>query len=91
MILAVRGAARLRQPISDVFRHGKSHATDHPSEKPVGLMRELIHATTVNGEAVLDPFSGSGSTVVAARAAGRRPVGIEREPRWYHEALQRLI
>jgi hypothetical protein len=49
----------------------------HPAKFPEGLAREFIEFFTRPGEAVLDPFSGVGSTVSAAAAAGRRGVGIE--------------
>jgi len=49
----------------------------HPNEKPVELMRKLIDATTKPGDLILDPFAGSGSTLVAAIKSGRRYIGIE--------------
>ena len=49
----------------------------HPTQKPVAAMREVIAAYTKPGELVLDPFCGSGSTLVAAQALGRRTLGIE--------------
>ena len=91
VILAVRGEAGLRRPIlSDVFGHGKTHASRHPCEKPVALLSELIRAVTVKGEAVLDPFAGTGATIVAAKRLGRRAVGIEVEGRWHAEAADRV-
>jgi site-specific DNA-methyltransferase (adenine-specific) len=51
----------------------------HPTVKPLKLMRYLITMITPPGGCVLDPFAGSGSTLVAAKAAGFRFVGIERE------------
>lgn len=90
MLLAIRGDAKLRQPISDVFRHGKTHSSTHPCEKPVELLEKLIDTTTVKGEAVLDPFAGSGSTILAAEGLGRQALGIEIDKRWHAEALQRI-
>ena len=49
----------------------------HPTVKPTDLMRWLVRLVTPPGGVVLDPFSGSGSTLVAARAEGFRAVGIE--------------
>ena len=91
LILAVRGEAKLLKPLfSDVFRHGKTHASSHPCEKPVALLSDLIKTVTMEGEAVLDPFAGCGATIVAAQRLGQQAVGIEIEERWYSEAIDRL-
>jgi DNA modification methylase len=60
------------------------------TQKPVGLMRELVALFTSPGESVLDPFMGSGTTGVAATAMGRRFIGIEREPRYFDIACRRI-
>jgi len=44
----------------------------HPTEKPVGLLANLISSVTKPGDLILDPFAGSGSTLVAAKKTGRR-------------------
>jgi site-specific DNA-methyltransferase (adenine-specific) len=62
----------------------------HPTEKPVELCKRLISYSTVEGETVLDPFAGSGSTLVAAEELGRNWIGIEIEPRWYEVARMRI-
>lgn len=49
----------------------------HPTQKPVRLMSALIELTTSAGQVVVDPFAGSGSTLVAAKATGRHYVGFE--------------
>lgn len=49
----------------------------HPTQKPTKLMQALIELTTTPGQFVLDPFAGSGSTLVAARNAGRHFLGFE--------------
>jgi len=71
----------------------KPHGGEHPTEKPVALMRYLISTVTPTDAgrgAVLDPFTGSGSTGVAAIAEGRVFVGIEREPAYLAIAARRL-
>jgi site-specific DNA-methyltransferase (adenine-specific) len=61
----------------------------HPTEKPLSILAPLIeYAVPVDG-VLLDPFAGSGSTLVAAKHSGRRSVGIEADERWAELAAQR--
>jgi len=53
-------------------------------------MRWLVALTTRRGETVLDPFMGSGTTGVAAVQQGRQFVGIEREPKYFEIACERI-
>jgi site-specific DNA-methyltransferase (adenine-specific) len=62
----------------------------HPTVKPTDLMRWLVRMVTPPGGLVLDPFSGSGTTLVAARAEGVRAVGIEREDEYARIIADRL-
>jgi site-specific DNA-methyltransferase (adenine-specific) len=62
----------------------------HPTVKPLALMRWLVGLITPPGGVVLDPFTGSASTGVAAVLEGRRFVGIEREGRYVDIACARL-
>lgn len=59
----------------------------HPCPKPPALMRALIEAATRPGQTVLDPFSGTGTTLVAAVKAGRSAIGIEMEERFKNRVL----
>lgn len=63
----------------------------HPTEKPIGkLLDPLIRYACPEGGLVVDPFAGSGSTLDAARQAGRRAVGIERHEPYAEAAARRL-
>lgn len=68
-------------------RQGAAVLTGHPSNKPIGLMGQLLACT--NG-VIADPFAGSGSTLIAARDAGRRAIGVECEERYCEIAAKRL-
>lgn len=84
-------SARLRQgSVLRVPRANGAATKRHPTEKPVPLLRQLIESSSIWGETVLDPFVGVGSTLVAARAEGRRSVGIEIEEKYCEIAAQRL-
>lgn len=63
---------------------------NHPTEKPVELLQKLIESSTLHGESILDPFTGSGSTLVAAHREGRYAIGIEIEERHCETAAKRL-
>ncbi len=69
---------------------GKGEGGRHVAQKPVKLLRALIELTTVPGQTVLDPFSGSGSTLVAAKSCGRRYLGFEVDPDAVQVAKERL-
>lgn len=62
----------------------------HPDEKPLAVVAPLVRECTPPGGLVLDPFAGSGTTLLAAIATGRRAVGIEGDERYAEEAVRRL-
>ena len=75
--------------IPDVWTHKwASHKPNgHPAEKPVELLARIIRES--GGGVVLDPFLGSGSTLVAAKNVGAVGIGIESEERWCSLAADR--
>jgi site-specific DNA-methyltransferase (adenine-specific) len=62
----------------------------HPTIKPVALMRYLVRLACPAGGVVLDPFTGSGTTIEAARLEHCRAIGIEREAEYCADILERL-
>ncbi|WP_225888746.1 DNA-methyltransferase [Myxococcus xanthus] len=62
----------------------------HPTEKPVSLLSLLMARSCPEGGLVLDPFAGTGATLVAAQLLGRRAVGVELEERYCEAAARRL-
>lgn len=71
-------------------RKGRMVRNIHPTLKPIELMRWLVRLTCPPGGVVLDPFTGSGSTGVAAMLEGRQFFGIERESEYVRVATARL-
>lgn len=78
------------QPIPDVLDFPYTGNRLHPTQKPVEALTPLIEAFTKPGDLVLDPFSGSGSTLAAAQQTGRNWTGIELDNAHYHTARKRL-
>jgi DNA modification methylase len=80
-----RLAARMQ---SDVLRHTGRRDTDHPAERDRTAWRRFLGL--LPGEQIIDPFMGSGTTLVAAMSLGRRAIGIEIEERYCEIAAKRL-
>ncbi len=62
---------------------------DHPTSKPVALIAAMLRNSSRTDEIVLDPFLGSGSTLIAAEELGRRCIGVELDPRYVDVAVRR--
>lgn len=82
--------ARLRKGSILTYPRPTGRKVRHPSEKPVGLLRELIESSSRQGETVLDPYAGTGSTGVAALLANRRAVLVELDEATAHTTRERL-
>ena len=63
---------------------------DHPTPKPESLMGTMIELHSQPGHVVLDPFAGSGTTLVAARRLGRRAIGVEIDQTYCDVIVRRL-
>lgn len=89
--LLVKGDAPLpAQPVPDVIEWIYTGNRLHPTQKPIKVLRPLIEAFCPRGGLVLDPFCGSGSTLIAARDAECSAIGIELDPTHHHTATARL-
>ena len=76
---------------STVWNLRPEHRTGgHPAPFPVELARRCVRLSTWPGETVLDPFAGTGTTLVAARQLGRRAIGVEASERYCELAVARL-
>lgn len=89
--LLVKGhPARPAQPIPDVLEWKYSGNKLHPTQKPLCVLTPLIQSFSRPGDLVLDPFCGSGSTLLAAQIERRAFLGIELDPVYFEIAQRRL-
>ena len=64
--------------------HGK-----HPTQKPIKILERIILASTDEGDLILDPFNGSGTTGIAANRLNRKYIGIEKETKFLDLTIRR--
>lgn len=74
----------------EVWRFGGETDRQHPTQKPLPLIQQMVRVSSHKGDLVLDPFMGSGTTLRAAKELGRRVIGIEREEQFCAVAARRL-
>jgi len=77
-------------PLPDSMLEIKSTRGKHSTEKPVALMEWILKYYSKEGDVILDPTMGSGSTGVAAKNMNRNFIGIEKDPEIYEVAVNRL-
>ena len=84
-------AVRLKRYLwNGMLRANKEPRGEHPTQKPIGIMEWCISHLPDGTQTILDPFMGSGTTGVAAVKMGRNFIGIEREPKYFDIACQRI-
>lgn len=78
--------------LTDIWRDIDFYKEDriHSTQKPLKLIERLIKASSNEGDIILDPFGGSGSTALAAINLGRAVIIIEKDDAYYNEILQRV-
>lgn len=69
----------------------KEYAKIHPTQKPVSVLKKLIEIFTDEGDVVIDPVAGSGSTLRACAELGRNAYGFEIKKDFYKQAKERMI
>jgi site-specific DNA-methyltransferase (adenine-specific) len=70
--------------------NGMGEKTEHPTQKPEELLRKIILASSNPGDIVLDPFSGSGTTLVVSEQLGRKWIGCEMDEEYNKWAINRI-
>jgi len=78
-----------RKQSSVFFVDRPKRSDEHPTMKPVKLVEQMLTNNSSEGEIVLDPFLGSGTTLIACQNLGRKCRGIEIEPKYVAVTLQR--
>ncbi len=89
-LLAKGKPAKPAKAISDVVQWQRVRGAQHPNQKPLETIAKLIEVYTLPGECIVDPFAGSGTTLVAAQMLGRRAIGVEVEERYCEVVANRL-
>ena len=81
-----------REVSTDIWNFGTvpPYPGKHPCEKPQDMLRHMIQCSTREGDTVLDPFAGSGATLIAAKSLGREAVGIEMNEQYCEQIVKTL-
>lgn len=72
-------------------KDGKAYPKIHPTQKPVAILRKLIRIFTDEGDVVIDPCAGSGSTLRACMEIGRSAYGFEIDKNFYKRATEEML
>jgi len=79
------------RPIGDVIPWKYTGNRLHPTQKPLSVLAPLVQTFSAEGDTVLDPFAGSGSTLMAAKSLGRSYIGFELDADYHAIAKRRLM
>jgi len=92
IVFASNGPARRlnEHDLGNVIQCKRISGADHPTEKPVDLIEIILTYASEEKNTILDPFMGSGTTLVAAKNLNRKSIGIEIEPKYCEIAVKRL-
>lgn len=93
--LPTQGRAKKGVPLSDVWEipylnPKAKERTGYPTQKPIELLERILRVSSDEGDLILDPFCGSGTTLVSAKLLGRRYLGVDINPDAIAIARQRL-
>jgi DNA modification methylase len=80
---------RKQTTLWQITSRGQDTETEHGTQKPVECMRRPMDNNSIPGQAVYEPFSGSGTTIIAAEMAGRVCMAIELSPNYVDVAVLR--
>lgn len=72
------------------FNNSRVGKSLHPTQKPIDLMKWLVLTYSDRGDTILEPFAGSGSTIAAAVAHGRKVIAIEQDPKYCEIIVERI-
>lgn len=87
-----KGQVIRKKQYVDIWRHNKPiKSSEHPTMKPISLVTEAILNSSREGNIVLDPFLGSGSTLIASEKTNRICYGIEIDPKYIDVIIQRYV
>jgi site-specific DNA-methyltransferase (adenine-specific) len=88
----IRGTGKMIKNWFEVKRDNKNdYPKIHPTQKPVSLLKELIEIFTDEGDVVIDPCAGSGTTLRAARELNRHSFGFEIDKNFYKRANEEML
>ena len=90
VVAIVAGNVKLGQNFTQFSIINFNTKMSHPSPKPIEYMNCIVKRFTSEGDTILDPFMGSGTTLVSAKKTGRKAIGIEIEEKYCEIAVKRL-